>query len=93
MLHEFEASRVSGDDNAVFPDKIIIDDIDEEVTYRKEKVIGCKEVKIRFDAIGCVSVEKHLIFADVTIETKGGRTITARGFTRSDADEIVELIG
>ncbi len=92
MIYSFEASRVSGDDNAIFPDQILIDDEEEEVIYRKQKVIGCKEVKVRFGGIGSVSVDKHLLFADITIETKGGRTIVARGFTRSDANEIAELL-
>lgn len=89
--YEFTASRVSGDGNAVFPDKIIIDD--DFVIYRKSRLIGHKEIKVRHDAIGCVTVNAHLIFADITIETKGGEEITARGFTRGDADEIVRLIG
>lgn len=93
MIYEFEASRVSGDDNAVFPDQIIIDDEDELVVFRKPRLIGSKEVKIRFGAIGSVSLEKHLLFADIIIETRGGRTVVAKGFTRSDADEIVSLIG
>lgn len=34
--YEFEASRVSGDGNAVFPDELIID-TDEEVVYSPMK--------------------------------------------------------
>lgn len=90
--YEFEASRVSGDGNAVFPDKLIIDDDDEAVIYRKPKLIGSKETKIRFGAIASVSYDKHVLFADIIIETRGGREIVARGFTRDDADEIVELL-
>ena len=45
MAYEFTASRVSGDGNAVFPDKLII--TDEFVIYRKSRVIGYKETKIR----------------------------------------------
>lgn len=90
MPYEFEACRVSGDGNAVFPDEIIIDD--DGVTYRKPRVIGCKEIKVRYRAIGSVSVNKHLLFADIIIETNGGQTICAKGFSRDDAEEIVELI-
>ncbi len=89
--YEFTACRVSGDGNAVFPDKIIIDD--EYVIYRKSRVIGRKDIKIRHEAVGCVTLNKHLLFADIIIETRGGQVITAHGFTRSDAEQISELIG
>lgn len=90
--YEFEASRVSGNGNAVFPDEIIIDDEEEVVILRKPKLIGSKETKVRFGAIACIEVDKHILFADIIIETKGGREIVARGFTRDDADEIKELL-
>lgn len=91
MTYEFTASRVSGDGNALFPDKIIIDD--EHVIYRKSRVIGRKDIKLRHEAIGCVTLNKHLLFADIIIETRGGQVITARGFTRSDAETIASIIG
>ena len=90
MRQVFTASRVT-DGNALFPDKIIIND--EYVIYCKSRVIGRKDVKIRHEAIGCVTLNKHLVFADVIIETRGGQVITAHGFMRSDAEEIVSLIG
>ena len=91
MAYEYTASRVSGDGNAVFPDKLII--TDEYVIYRKARVIGYKETKIRLSAVGSVSVQQHLLFADIIIESKGGNVIEARGFSRSDAREIAELLG
>ena len=90
--YEFTASRISGDGNAVFPDEIIIDDDEEVIIHRKPKVIGSKETKIRFGAIGSVSVNKHLLFADIIIETNGGLRVVAKGFTRDDADEIMEIL-
>ena len=92
MTYEFEASRVSGDGNAVFPDELIIDTEEEVVIHRKPKLIGCKETKIRFGAIASIQIDKHILFADVIIETRGGREIVAHGFTRDDADEIKELL-
>ena len=92
MIYEFTACRVSGDGHAVFPDEIIIDDEEEVLIYRKPRVIGCKESRVRFSAIGSVSIKKGLIFADICIETRGGREIVARGFTRSDAEEIAKLV-
>lgn len=90
MAYEFTASRVSGDGNAVFPDKLII--TDDYVIYRKSRVIGYKETKIRLSAVGSVSVRQHLLFADIIIESKGGNVIEARGFSRSDAREIADLL-
>lgn len=90
MAYEFTASRVSGDGNAVFPDKLII--TDEYVIYRKARVIGYKETKIRLSAVGSVSVRQHLLFADIIIESKGGNMIEARGFSRSDARKIANLL-
>lgn len=92
MIYEFSASRVSGDGNVVFPDEIIIDDEEEVLIYRKPRFIGYKESRVRFSAIGSISVQKGLVFADIYIETKGGREIVAKGFTRSDAEEITSLV-
>ena len=55
-------------------------------------LIGYDETTIRFSAIGSVSRSAGLLFCDVTIETNGGVTILANGFTRSDANEIVSLL-
>ena len=89
MHYEFSASRVTGG-NAVFPDKIII--TDEFFIYRKAKVIGYEEKKIRFAAIGSVSIDKHLLFADIIIETNGGQVIVANGFSHGDAKAIARLL-
>ena len=91
MKHTFSASRVTGG-NVVFPDQLIIDDETQMVTYRKKKLIGYDETTIRFSAIGSVSRSAGLLFCDVTIETSGGVTILANGFSRSDANEIVNLL-
>ena len=89
MHYEFTASRVTGG-NAVFPDKINI--TDEFFIFRKARVIGYEEKKIRFSAIGSVSINKHLLFADIIIETNGGQVITANGFSHSDAKKITRLL-
>ena len=90
MAHHLTASRITGNGNTVFPDEIIIED--DCVTYRKGQIVGYKETKINVAAIGCVSVKVGLLFADVIMETKGGLTIRARGFTRSDARAISNLL-
>ena len=93
MTYKFTACRVSGDSNVVFPDEIIVDDEEEILIHRKPRVIGCKETTVRFGAIGSLSVNKKVLFADIVLETKGGREICARGFTRSDAERIAKLVG
>ena len=91
MKHTFTANRVTGG-NAIFPDQLIIDDDAQQITFRKKKLIGYDETTIRFSAIGSVSRSAGLLFCDVIIETNGGVTILANGFTRSDANEIVRLL-
>ena len=91
MKHTFSASRVTGG-NAVFPDQLVIDEDAQMVTFRKKKLIGYDETTIRFSSIGSVSRSAGLLFCDVTIETNGGVTILANGFSRSDANTIVNLL-
>lgn len=88
--HHYTACRITGNGNTVFPDEIIIDG--DCVIYRKGQLMGYKETRIRFEAIGCVSVKAGVLFADVIIETNGGLQIRARGFTRSDASSVVRLL-
>ena len=90
--YEFKVSRVFGDGSAVFPDEIIIDRMNRLVIHRKPMVIGSKETKIHYDTIASVSCNKHMLFADIHIETRGGREIIVRGFSRDDADRIMELL-
>ena len=92
MIYKFSASRVSGDGNAVFPDEIIVNDEEEILIYRKPHLIGCEESKVRFGAIGSVTIQKGIIFADIHIETRGGREIIAKGFSYSDAESIASII-
>ena len=90
MTYTFQASRISGNGNAVFPDKLIIDD--DKVTYYKGKLIGYDESVIMRERIGSVSLSQHLLFGDIVIESKGSQTIHAEGFTRSDAKKILQLL-
>jgi hypothetical protein len=34
----------------------------------------------------------HVLFADIVLETNGGDTIVAHGFSRFDAKEIADLL-
>lgn len=90
MREVFTAVRISGSGNVVFPDKLIV--CDDCIIHRKAKLIGYKETKIMYSAIGSVSLEKHILFADITIETNGGQKIVAHGFSHSDAKKIVNFL-
>lgn len=90
MAYYFTASRLTGKNNVVFPDEIVIKG--DVVIYRKGRIIGYKETKMGRDTISSVSIDAHLLFADVIIETRGGMKICAKGFTRDDASDIARLL-
>lgn len=90
MAHTFQASRISGNGNAVFPDKLIIDDT--KVTYYKAHLIGHEETNIMRTNIGSVSLKSGILFADIIIETNGGQITVINGFSKSDAKQIVNLL-
>lgn len=86
----FVASRISGNDNAVFPDRLEIDAVN--VTYYKGTIIGYRSMVIARANIASVYIGSGLLFADVVIETTGGKEIRALGFKKSDAKAIVSLL-
>jgi len=86
----FVASRWSGDDNAVFPDRLEIDD--EKVLFFKGNLVGHNKSIIERSRIASVHLRSGLFFADVVIESFGGREIVARGFAKSDARRILGIL-
>jgi hypothetical protein len=86
----FITQRISRQNNVLFPDKITIED--SKVTYYKGEIIGYKSIVISRDNIASVAINENILFADVAIESRGGQKITARGFTKSDAKEIINLL-
>ena len=89
MSYQFKASHITSG-NVLFPDKLEIDD--EKVTFYKAKLIGHESTVIQRSAIGSVSLNAGLLFADIIIETKGGQRTVANGFTRSNAKRIQQLL-
>ena len=89
MSYQFKASHITSG-NVLFPDKLEIDD--EKVTFYKARLIGHESTVIQRSAIGSVSLNAGLLFADIIIETKGGQHTVANGFTRSDAKRIQQLL-
>lgn len=86
----FVASRLSANDNAIFPDKLEIDS--STVTYYKGTIIGYKSTVIARANIASVHIGSGLLFADIIIETTGGLQVRASGFKKSDARAIMGLL-
>lgn len=89
-MSSFVASRWSGNDNSVFPDRLEIDSTN--VTYFKGTVIGYRTTVIARDNIASVHMGSGLLFADIVIESTGGLTVRAKGFKKHDARMIMSLL-
>jgi len=85
----FIASRISSG-NTLFPDKIEIDAIN--VTYYKGYLTGYQSTIISRKNIASVHIGSGLLFADVIIETIGGKRVTASGYKKTDAKSIVAYL-
>ncbi len=86
-MSSYVASRISSDSNTLYPDMLEI--MPDKVVYYKGHVIGYTTKVIHTINIASVSISSGLFFADVTIASKGGEWITAQGFTKSKAKQIV----
>lgn len=86
----FIASRVSSDQNALYPDMLEIDDYN--VIYYKSYVLGYTTIIIARHNVASVSLSSGLFFADVIVSSKGGEWIRARGFSKSKAKEILRIL-
>ena len=86
----FTASRISSNNNTLFPDRIEIDE--HNIIYYKGYVFGYQSTVIAHNNVASVSVGAGIFFADVIICSNGGQRIVASGFTKSVAREIVELL-
>ena len=86
----FVASRISGNDNAVFPDRLEIDAV--KVTYFKGTIVGYRSTVIARKNIASVHIGSGLFFADIIIETTGGLTVRAQGFRNMDARTIINIL-
>lgn len=86
----FVASRLSGNDNSLFPDKLEIDAVN--VTYYKGTVIGYHSTVIARANIASVHIGSGLLFADIVIETTGGKEVRTSGFKKKDAQAILALL-
>jgi hypothetical protein len=85
----FIAHRLSAD-NTLFPDRIEIDTTN--VIYYKGNVFGYQSTVIALNNIASVSIDSGILFADVIIDTIGGKRVVANGFKKTDAKEILNLL-
>ncbi|MCL2289101.1 MAG: hypothetical protein FWC34_00120 [Bacteroidetes bacterium] len=85
----FTAHRLSSD-NTLFPDRLEIDTVN--VTYYKGNVFGYQSSIIVRSNIASVSIGAGIFFADVIIETIGGKRIVASGFKKADSKKIIHLL-
>jgi len=86
----FRASRLSAG-NHLFPTQVLITPT--SVVHHTPAWIGTREHSIHIAHVASVSIDTHLLFSDVYIETTGGTTpIACRGHSKGDAVRMKQLI-
>ncbi|GHT81145.1 hypothetical protein FACS189467_4700 [Bacteroidia bacterium] len=85
----FTASRFSAD-NTLSPNRIEIDATN--ITYYKGYIFGYQSTVIARNNVASVSIGSGILFANVVIESNGGKRIVASGFKKSDARTIVGML-
>ncbi len=86
----FRASRLSAG-NHLFPTQVAI--TPSSVVHYTPQWIGKLEQSIHIAHVASVSIDTHLLFSDVFIETSGGTDpITCHGHHKRDAVRMKELI-
>ena len=88
----YVASRWSANDNAVFPDRLEIDNVTGDVTYYKGTLVGYRKSFIARSNVASVRILSGLLFADIVIESTGGGYVRANGFRKKDARDVMELL-
>lgn len=86
----FIASRISGNNNLLFPDRIEIES--NRVTFYKGSLIGYQSCVIPRNQIASARIVTGIFFADLIIESTGGRRLEINGLTNSDAEQAESLL-
>ena len=86
----FIANRISANHNILFPDRIDVED--DRVVYYKGALIGYQTTVIQRTSISSVRLLSNILFADIIIESSGGRRIEINGLSKSDAREVYDLL-
>jgi hypothetical protein len=86
----YRASRLTRG-NRVFPAQVII--TPSSVTLLKPQWVGKREESLHMAHVASISIDTHLVFSDVQIETTGGRNpLICYGHTKGDAVAIKAVI-
>jgi len=87
----YAASRWTGG-NRVWPTQVAV--FESRVVRHTPRLVGHFEETIPIAQVASVSIDAHLFFADVIIETTGGsKPIVCHGHWKKDADAIRAAIG
>ena len=89
MPHIFTSSRLTKG-NSIFPITIKIDN--DYLYYDKGFLLGRSQIVVPIASIGSIAMVNKVVFADLVIETRGGRVFYLNGFSRSDAKKIFNLL-
>lgn len=89
-MPSFTSNRISANHNILFPDRVDIDDTN--VIYYKGAIIGYQSTIIPRASISSVRVLSNILFADVIVESSGGRRMEINGLSKSDAREIARIL-
>lgn len=88
--HVFRASRWTRG-NRLFPSQVVITPA--SVTLYKPQWVGKLEESIHMAHVSSITIDTHVLFSDVTIETSGGRDpVICHGHTKGDAVEMKKVI-
>jgi hypothetical protein len=89
-MKSYTASRLT-DGNGIFPSRIIIGD--STVTFKIPSLFSGQETTIPFSRISSVNIDSPFIgFSTIIIETTGEGQILAKGFLKSEVEEMKALI-
>lgn len=86
-MSKYIASRISATHNSLFPDELEIDLTN--AIYHKGAILGDNIIVIPRNSITSVHGRYNVFFADIIIESAGGRRIVAEGFKKSEVRDIV----
>jgi hypothetical protein len=89
-LYEFKASRLKG--GRMFSPNVIRVWPDRIEEYEHHAVLKKGTQTISFHQVAQVKLGKGLRWADVSVESTGGHTITLKGLPKADGDQVKALI-
>lgn len=89
-MSNYTASRLS-EGNKLFPITIMIDELG--VTLKHPGLFSGQEKTIPFSRVSSVDVDSPLVgYSTIIIQTTGEGEIVAKGFTKSEVEEMKKLI-